>query len=181
MENDDSELIQNFMERRPGALDELYRRYASVFFSVARYVLHSADDAQDCVHDALLRIWERRDSYRPQRGSLRAFLITCVRNEALTRRRTAARRRAIDESLAAVEPIVEHENEIIDRLEAARVRRALEALPADQKRALELAYFGGLTHREVALALGEPLGTIKSRLAFGVRRLGRELRTVESA
>jgi len=180
MENDDSELTQNFMERRPGALDELYRRYASVFFSVARYVLHSADDAQDCVHDALLRSWERRDSYRPQRGSLRAFLITGVRNEALTRRRIAARRRAIDESMAAVEPVVEHENEIIDRLEAARVRQALEALPADQKRALELAYFGGLTHREGALALGDPPGTIKSRLAFGLRRLGHELRMVKS-
>lgn len=71
--------------------------------------------------------------------------------------------------------------EVPDHVEAARVRRALEALPPEQRRALELAYFGGLTHREIATALGEPLGTIKSRVAMALRKLGRDLAEPQGA
>ena len=137
-------------------------------------MLRAPDDAQDCVHDVFVRVMKNRDAFRPERGSLRAFLIACVRNEALSRRRTAARHRAIEEREAVREP--SEEIEIPDHIENARIRRALEALPAEQRRALELAYFGGLTHREIAAATGEPLGTIKSRVALALRRLGRELR-----
>ena len=154
-------------------LDEIYRQYADVCFSVALHVLRSPDDAQDCVHDVFVRVWQNEDAYRAERGSLRSFLIACVRNEALTRRRADARHRAIEAREASLEPSTEFE--VADHLEAARVRRALGALPPEQRRALELAYFGGLTHREIATALGEPLGTIKSRLALALRKLGREL------
>ena len=154
-------------------LDEIYRQYADVCFSVALHVLRSPDDAQDCVHDVFVRVWQNESAYRPERGSLRSFLIACVRNEALTRRRADARHRAIEAREASFEPSAEFE--VVDHVEAARVRRALDALPAEQRRALELAYFGGLTHREIATALGEPLGTIKSRLALALRKLGREL------
>lgn len=71
--------------------------------------------------------------------------------------------------------------EVPDHVEAARVRRALEALPPEQRRALELAYFGGLTHREIATALGEPLGTIKSRVAMALRKVGRDLAEPQGA
>ena len=160
-------------------LDEIYRLYADVCFSVALHVLRSPDDAQDCVHDVFVRVWQNRDAYREERGSLRAFLITCVRNDALTRRRADARHRAIEAREAFVEPVTEFE--VTDHVEAARVRRALTALPQEQRRALELAYFGGLTHREIATALGEPLGTIKSRLALALRKLGRELSEPQGA
>ncbi|MGH7328196.1 MAG: RNA polymerase sigma factor [Polyangiaceae bacterium] len=136
-------------------------------------MLRSPDEAQDCVHDVFLRIWQNPDSYRAERGSLRSFLLACVRNEALGRRRAAARHRAIEERATMYEPSVEFQ--ITDHVEAARVRRALEGLPPEQRRALELAYFGGLTHREIATTLGEPLGTIKSRVATALRKLGREL------
>jgi RNA polymerase sigma-70 factor (ECF subfamily) len=151
-----------------------------VCFSVALHVLRAPDDAQDCVHDAILRVWERHDSYRPERGALRAFLIACVRNEALSRRRNALRRREIEEREARAEPLVV-ELEFRDDVERARVRRALDTLPSEQRRALELAYFGGLTHREIADTLNEPLGTIKSRLALALRKLGRELRAPEGS
>lgn len=154
-------------------LDGIYQDHADVCFSVALHVLRSPDDAQDCMHDVFMRVLQDPDAYNPERGSLRSFLIACVRNEALTRRRADTRHRAIEVRNAIVEPTTEIE--IADHVEAARVRRALEALPQEQRRALELAYFGGLTHREIATALGEPLGTIKSRLALALRKLGREL------
>ncbi|MGH7661702.1 MAG: sigma-70 family RNA polymerase sigma factor, partial [Vulcanimicrobiaceae bacterium] len=100
-------------------------------------------------------------------------LIACVRNDALARRRNAARRRAIEEREAGLQPSVEFD--VPDHIEAARVRSSLNTLPDDQRRALELAYFAGMTHREIAAALNEPLGTIKSRLALALRRLAREL------
>lgn len=160
-------------------LDEIYRSHADVCFSVAMHLLRAPDDAQDCVHDVFVRVWQNRDAYSPERGSLRAFLIACVRNEALTRRRADARHRAIDAREALGEATTEFE--VADHVERARVRRALDTLPSEQRRALELAYFGGLTHREIADALGEPLGTIKSRLALALRKLARELGAKQGA
>lgn len=154
-------------------LDEIYRDYADVCFSVALHLLRSPDDAQDCVHDVFTRVCQNPDAYRPERGSPRSFLIACVRNEALARRRADARHRAIETRNAILEPTTEFE--VADHVEAARVRRALDALPQEQRRALELAYFGGLSHTEIASALGEPLGTIKSRLALALRKLGSAL------
>ena len=129
------------------------------------------------MHDVFVRFL-KKPVYSPERGSLRAFLIACVRNEALTRRRAAARHRAIEERTVMPETM---ELEITDHVENARIRRALDALPQEQRAALELAYFGGLTHREIAAKLGEPLGTIKSRLALALRRLGRDLRDLQGA
>ena len=79
------------------------------------------------------------------------------------------------------EPTVTAEIDVPDFVENARVHRALDGLPSEQRRALELAYFGGMTHREVAAALNEPLGTIKSRISLGLRRLGKELRAPQGA
>ncbi|MBV8599940.1 MAG: hypothetical protein JO359_00095, partial [Candidatus Eremiobacteraeota bacterium] len=100
--------------------DEVYRLYADACFSVALYVLRAPDDAEDCVHDVFLRIYNAPGAYRPERGNLRAFLIACVRNEALSRRRTAARRRAIEERQALREPAV-FEPEFPDHVEGARI------------------------------------------------------------
>jgi RNA polymerase sigma-70 factor (ECF subfamily) len=160
-------------------LEEIYERYADVCFSVALHVLRSPDDAEDCVQDVFARVWQRSDAYRPERGSLRGFLIACVRNDALGRRRAEARHRAIEEREAQLQPSVEFE--IADHVEAARVRQGLQRLPPDQRRVLELAYFGGLTHREIAAKLDEPLGTVKSRLALALRRLSRALGVPQGA
>ncbi len=163
-----------FAAREPWAFDEAYRRYGSLLFSVALNVLHSAQDAEDCVHDVLVRIWKRRDAFALDRGSVRAFLVVCVRNDAVSRRRAAARRDTLGRQAAAQTPLSE-EFEIADFVEQARVQEALATIPHDQRIVVALAYFGGKTHVEIARLLDEPLGTVKSRISLGLRKLAQAL------
>jgi RNA polymerase sigma-70 factor (ECF subfamily) len=167
----EEDLVAQFVARRPEALEEAYRLHASVLFSVARHVLGSDGDAADCVHDALMRVWTRPGSYRPERGGLRAFLSVCVRNEAIGRRRDAARHVAIERHLAEAGPERPYELDVDDFVERSRLREALGTLPAEQRTAVELAYFGHLSQTQIAERLGVPLGTIKSRIAMGLRKL----------
>jgi RNA polymerase sigma-70 factor (ECF subfamily) len=167
----DDELAASFVARRPEALEDAYRAYAPALYSVARHVLGSDADAQDCVHDALMRVWNRPGAYRPERGSLRTFLSVCVRNEAIGRKREAARHFHIERRLVATERDEPYEFEVDDFVERGRLREALATLSDEQRQALELAYFGYLSHTQIAEKLGVPLGTIKSRLALGLRKL----------
>lgn len=171
---EETQLALEFTARRPGALEAAYARYGRALYSVAAHVV-GPPDAEDCVHDALLRVWERRDCYRPERGPLGAFLAACVRNEALAVTRSARRRSAREDRASQLEPAIAQSFEVVDHVEAARVRAALERLPAEQRTALERAYYRGESQRAIALALGVPLGTIKSRLALGLRRLAVDL------
>jgi RNA polymerase sigma-70 factor (ECF subfamily) len=119
------------------------------------------------VHDAILRVWQRPNSYRVERGPLPSFLIICVRNEALSRMRAAARHFEIAGTVRD-EP---QEIDIPDHVELARLRSAVDALPSDQRQALELAFFRNRTHVQIAQELGVPLGTVKSRLSLAIRKL----------
>jgi len=149
-EMSDAALAQAFVARAPAALDEAYRRYRDLLYSAARSVCASAPEAEDCVHDALVRVWAHSNTYRGERGALRAFLVVCVRNEALTRRRDAARHVRI-EAKAAILDIPQREAfEDVDHIELSRLRAALAALPAEQRTVLELAYFSGLSQSEIA-------------------------------
>jgi RNA polymerase sigma-70 factor (ECF subfamily) len=168
---DEVELARHFVERRPTALEEAYRAFAPGLFSVARHVLGNDADAQDCVHDALMRVWTRPESYRLERGPLRGFLSVCVRNEAIGRKRDAARHFEIERSVVSQEVKLPYELEIDDYVERARLHEALATLPEEQREALELAYFKYLSHTQIASALDVPLGTIKSRLAMALRKL----------
>lgn len=162
-------LERAFAAHAPDALDEAYRRYAGVLVAVARQV-HDAQDARDCVHEALLHVWNTPGAYRVERGALRSFLIVCVRNHALTQRREAARHHAIELRAMRAEP-ESITFEPRDHVEAARVRAALRALPAEQRTVIELAYFANKTQTEIAAQLAAPLGTIKSRAALALRKL----------
>lgn len=176
---EDDRMVADFLAGTRGGLESVYAAYGRPLYSVARNVLGNDDDAQDCVHDAMLRIWQRSGSYRPERGSLRSYLLVSVRNEALTRKRNAARHLHIEERAARGEAL-EYELDVNDPIERARLRRALAALPEEQKIALELAYFGQLTHVQVAERLGVPLGTIKSRIALALCKLGRAMTQPET-
>jgi RNA polymerase sigma-70 factor (ECF subfamily) len=156
-------------------LERVYRAYGKVLYSVARRVLGNDDDAQDCVHDALLRAWQRAGAYRPERGPLRAYLVVCVRNEALTRLRTATRRARIEERVARSDEAT-YEFEATDAIEQGRLFAALATLPVEQRQALALTFFGHLTHVEAAERLNLPLGTIKGRLRLALAKLGAALR-----
>ncbi len=175
----DAELVAAFVARKHDALDRAYRAYGRVLYSVARHILVSDADAQDCVHDALLRIWQRPETFRPERGSLRAFLSVCVRNEAIGRKRSAARHFTIEQRLAQNEGSLQYEFDLDDHAELARLREALGTLPPEQRRALELAYWQHLSHGQISEPLGVPLGTIKSRLALGLRKLQRTFTAFE--
>lgn len=171
-QREDDQMVADFVAGKSSGLEAVYHAFGRLLYSVARNVLANDDDAQDCVHDALMRIWQRSGAYRPERGLLRSYLVVSVRNEALTRLRSAARHAHIEERAARAsgEPFA-YELDVNDPIERARLRRALAELPPEQKSALELAYFGQLTHVQVAQRLGVPLGTTKSRIALALRKL----------
>ncbi|MGP6156014.1 MAG: RNA polymerase sigma factor [Vulcanimicrobiaceae bacterium] len=143
-------------------MEGAYRAFGTSLYSVVRHVLGND-------HDALLRLWQRAGSYRPERGP-RRFLQACVRDEALTRKRNAARHFQIEERAPKSERR-EYEIEVSDHVESDRLRRALAKLPTEQRTALELAYFGHLSEAQIAERLDIPLGTVKSRLAMALRKL----------
>jgi RNA polymerase sigma-70 factor, ECF subfamily len=168
--NDDRELDAAFAAHADGALEEAYRRHAPVLQAAARHVLGSAGDARDCVHDALVRVWAKEGAYRLERGSLRTFLMVCVRNEAISRKRSDVRHVASERRAAVATPAFG-----IDVAERVAVRSALATLPREQRDVIELAYWGDFTQAEISSRLGIPLGTIKSRAALGLRKLARSL------
>lgn len=176
---DDEALAAAFAAKERWAFEEAYRRFRALLYSSAYNVLGNAEDAQDCVHDALARVWRSPDSYSRARGAIRSFLVVCVRNEAITRLRSKQRRDRLSQRLAA-EPQEHDELRVVDVIETDRLRIAMRSLPAEQRRPLELAYFEQKTHTEIARELNEPLGTIKSRIAMGLRKLAAALQPVES-
>ena len=178
--DEETALRSGFAARERSAFEEAYTRYGGLLFSVAMNVLHSEQDAEDCVHDVLTRLWNRSRAYTVDRGQVRSFLVVCVRNEALSRRRSQQRRGRLAQRLNALaEP--QEEFELTDFVERTRVREAIAQLPEDQRRALILAYYGGKTHVEIATELDEPLGTVKSRISMALRKLGAALTSTQAS
>ncbi|MBV8373258.1 MAG: sigma-70 family RNA polymerase sigma factor [Candidatus Eremiobacteraeota bacterium] len=170
----DDALAAGFAAHERWAFDEAYRRYSGLLYSAARNVLENAEDAADCVHDALARVWRSRDAYERARGAVRSFLLVCVRNEAISRRRAQGRRERLAQRLAR-EPQEHDRLGSDDPIERDRLRAAMDRLPLEQRLPLQLAYYEGKTHVEIAGELGQPLGTIKSRIAGGLRKLAAAL------
>jgi RNA polymerase sigma-70 factor (ECF subfamily) len=154
------------------ALGEVYDQYASFVYGLAARVIGDPRAAEDVSQEVFVSFWERPASFDPARGSLRTWLGTLTHRRAVdhVRREEARRRRAEREGARAVTaPDVE---ELATALLAAeKVRAALEVLPDEQRRAVQLAYFGGETYRQVAQTLGIPEGTAKSRLRLALRRI----------
>jgi RNA polymerase sigma-70 factor (ECF subfamily) len=157
------------------ALAAIYRLYGKSLYAVAFGILHDREDAEDCVHDVLVSVWAGKSKYRPERGAPHAFLGVCVRNAALTRKRSASRHREIEASLAA-QP---YGDDMIDFVAIAQLRSALLTLPPEQLRPLTLAYYGRRTHAEIARELDLPLGTVKSRLLLAMKKLQKKVSPAE--
>jgi RNA polymerase sigma-70 factor, ECF subfamily len=170
-------LAAAFAAHERWAFAQAYRQNASLLYSAAYNVLGNPDDAGDCVADAIARLWRLPKAYSPQRGNLRNFLVVCVRNEAISRRRRQARRTHMEQRLAATATDREA-FEVADPIERDRVRRALLALSPEQRTAIALAFYQGKTHSEIAAELNEPLGTIKSRIKLGLRKLATTLESM---
>jgi RNA polymerase sigma-70 factor (ECF subfamily) len=161
------------------ALDQLYRRYRSLAFAAAFTLAREPAIAEDAVHDAFLSVWRAATSFQPTRGSLRAWLLTIVRNAVTDHLRT---RRLAPPPDATNHPVPETPASedvfatVAANAEARRLHRALQSLPPSQRHALELSFFGGLSHGEIAARTGVPLGTVKGRVRLGLRRLRHDLR-----
>lgn len=171
----DFELMALVRARDPAALMALYDRHGRLAFGLAYRVLGDPGAAEEAVQDAFLQVWRRADTFDPDRGSaVRAWLLAIVHHRAIDAYRRKAGRPVeaanLDPAwswLAAPDPW----GEVAGTLERERVQAAVAALPADQRRAIELAFFQGLTHREIAERTGDPLGTVKGRLRLGLRKL----------
>ena len=154
------------------ALTEVYDQYASFVYGLALRVIGDARAAEDVSQDVFVALWERPDAFDPERGSLRTWLGTLAHRRAVDYvRREEARRRRSERDAARRSTVPDVEEIAVALVTAERVRDALDLLPDEQRRAIQLAYFGGKTYRQVAEVLGIPEGTAKSRLRLGLHRI----------
>ena len=155
-----------------GALGECYDQYASFVYGLALRVVRDAKAAEDLTQDIFLCLWERPALFDPDKGALRTWLGTLAHRRAVDHvRREEARRRRDDIAMTKLHPTPDVEEMALALVTAERVREALETLPPEQRRAIELAYFDGKTYREVARELEIPEGTAKSRMRLGLARI----------
>ncbi|MGH2445716.1 MAG: RNA polymerase sigma factor [Candidatus Limnocylindria bacterium] len=170
----DARLADRIRSGDAEALGELYDRHASAALAVALRVVGGRDDAEDVVHDAFVAVWRKIDRFDAERGALRAWLMTVVRNRAIDRVRARRPGMGLDDaderSLLRTGPNPTWEL-ALRRASAADLRDALSELPDEQRRAVELAYFEGYTYREVAELTGVPPGTANGRLRLALGKL----------
>jgi RNA polymerase sigma-70 factor (ECF subfamily) len=166
---DDMRLIARIRAGEQGAMSELYDRYSSVVYGVALRVLQDAAGAEDILQDIFLQLWRKPDAFDSSRGSMVAWLAVIARHRAIDRLRQRRPETDIEEVVIAGTTDLRDETE--RTLVIEKVRAALSEMNADQRAALELAYFQGLTHTEIAEKTGEPLGTIKTRIRSGLQVL----------
>jgi len=173
----DSTLVARIVAGDDRALGLVYDRYGSLVYGLARRVTSSTAAAEEITQEVFVQFWEHADRFDAAKGSLRAFLgaithrrsVDWVRSEARRREREA--RTSQDAATGTVATVVDITTELGAQDTAARVRAAVETLPLEQREAVVLAYFGGLTFREVAASLGLPEGTAKSRLRLALGKL----------
>lgn len=170
---DDARLVRAIVEHDERALAEAYRRHADGCFGLARRVILDRALAEEVVQELFVRLWNRPELYEPDRGSLRSFLIAQAhgRSVDLLRAEAARRRREEREARERIAEPIDLDREIVNLTEAEAVQVALASLPEAERAAIELAYFGGHTYREVAALLEQPEGTVKSRIRAGMLRL----------
>ena len=171
----DTELILLVARNESWALAEIYNRYARLVFSLALRILNDRSAAEECVQEVFVKVWRRARDYRAERGKFSSWLTGITHHHAIDelRRRRVRPSAAGDESAAA--EVMDDGPAPMDRavqsMERRRIVDALTAIPVEQRRAIELAYFEGFTQQEIADKLGEPLGTIKTRMRLGMQKL----------
>jgi RNA polymerase sigma-70 factor, ECF subfamily len=171
----DADLLARIARGDQAALGELYDRYGSMALGLAIRITSDRGVAEEVVQDAFVSAWRRAASYQPDRGEPRTWLLSIVHHRAIDRiRGVGARARTQELDLAAAADTSDAADvwrEAWAGLERAEIAAALATLPPEQRGAIELAFFGGLSHSEVAERLGQPLGTVKGRVRLGLRRL----------
>lgn len=175
----DEEVMQLVADGNPRAFELIYDRHGGAAFSLAYRMVGNRVTAEDTTQEAFLSIWRSRLRYDRSRGSVRTWVLGIVHNRAIDALRRGGVHDRGRETIDGVEERFESSErtdvEAARREEAAGVRSALDALPDDQRRTIELAYFGGFSHSEIAELLDEPIGTVKGRMRLGLDKLRRRL------
>jgi RNA polymerase sigma-70 factor (ECF subfamily) len=161
------------------ALGKLYDESSSLVYAVALRVLTNEADAEEVTLDVYTQVWRTASGYDPARGSVTAWLITMARSRSIDKLRSRATRAGLEEPLVAASVefssgAADPEKHTLISQQRGRILSALQTLTAEQRQALELAYFSGLSHSELASRLGQPLGTVKTRIRLGMMKM-REL------
>ena len=173
----DTDLLQFIAAGDDESLGQLHRRYSGVLLATAFRVLNNARDAEEVVQEAFVQIWDKAGVYDAQRGKPLTWAMTLTRNKAIDRLRRIQRRHRlhdeIEEEAQIWDRIVENDScdQAVSRETQAMVRSAVIQLSPDQRRAIELAFFAGLTQHQIAEQLDEPLGTVKARIRRGMIKL----------
>jgi RNA polymerase sigma-70 factor (ECF subfamily) len=176
--SEDGALIERVRRGDADAFAQLYDRHSALVYGVARRMLGNPAQAEDVAQSVFLQIWSRPASF--QGGNFAAWIATVARNASIDILRSAAVRTREPEMPVNLPSDIDLDDEVYARVRASAVTDALAALPADQREPIVRAYFDGLSYREVAEQLGAPLGTIKSRIRAGLRRLMDVLGEVEA-
>ncbi len=175
----DEELMLVVQDGEPRAFEVLYDRHGGAAFSLAYRMVGTRAIAEDIVQEAFLSIWRSKVRYERTRGSVRTWVLGIVHHrtiDALRRSLVHERRRASAEGIEERHEAAELTDvEAVRRQEAREVRAALSALPGDQSRVIELAYYGGFTHTQIAEMLEMPVGTVKGRMRLGLEKMRKEL------
>jgi RNA polymerase sigma-70 factor (ECF subfamily) len=173
----DEQLMARLAMRDIKAFEALYDRYGTLVYSTALRVVGDVQLAEDIAQEVFLRIWRRPDHYVPQRGRFITWLLSVARNGAVDQIRIRGRRRrhetAGEDSARELPADEGRDPALMAQLadERQKVRQALTSLPAEQKRVIEMAYYGGYTQQEIAELLDQPLGTVKTRIRLGMQKL----------
>jgi RNA polymerase sigma-70 factor (ECF subfamily) len=176
----DEELMDRVAGQDLGAFGALYDRYGDLVYSVALRVVADPHVAEDVTQDVFLRVWRRPEQFDLNRGKFVTWLLSVTRNRSIDERRSQGRRLRREALPAASdeEDVLPSTDDRDDPAlatvladERRAVRKALEVLPPEQKLAIQLAYFGGLTQQEIADRLGQPLGTVKTRIRLGMQKM----------
>jgi RNA polymerase sigma-70 factor (ECF subfamily) len=170
---DEIDLVNEIAAGSSPALAEAYRRHSGPVYGLALHLVREASLAEDVTQEVFLRLWNRPHTFDPTRGTLRAFLLMHTRGRSIDLIRSEGARRIREQREGRLAQIAtpQLEDEIMDLTRAEETRSALHALDDTEREAIELAYFGGYTYREVAEILGIPEGTIKSRIRSGMKRM----------
>jgi len=170
-------LLERITQRERAAFEELYARYVNILYATALKFVREESDAQDVVQDVFIQVWDKAKMYDPSKGKPLTWVLTLVRNRSIDRIRAIQRRVRLRDEFEA-ETVTDESawaRESLSRVEAGEQGRTLRAavnqLSPQQKKVIELAYFGGLTQIEIAEKLGEPLGTVKARARRGLLKL----------
>ena len=174
------ELLRRIAGGDRSAFSDFYDQYSGLLFSIAVKVLNDSREAEDVLQEVFMQIWNKADAYDPLLGKPASWAVTLTRNKAIDRIRASQRRSKLLEQATVAAGVLPDDppsaNETLYGMENAEmIRSVVAALPADQRRAIELAFFSGLTQDEIAKNLQEPLGTIKARIRRGMLKLREKL------